>query len=81
MRDITGTEEMVTFNKSWSGGTVPTTSAVKEIWQLHRVGCLCLLEKEGEGGRRGKPEENRGKYKQLCTSGEELNITDLFLYL
>lgn len=49
---------MVTFNKSWSCGTVLTVSAVEETQQLHRVGCLCLLEKEGEDENQKRIEGN-----------------------
>lgn len=41
-------EEMVTSNKSWSGGPIPTVSAVKAARQLQRAGCPSLLEEEGE---------------------------------
>lgn len=70
-------EEMVTLNKSWSGSTSLTISAVKETWQLHRVGCPFT----GEGGRSRKPEDSRGKYKQLYTSGEELNLKGILICL
>lgn len=72
---------MVTFKKSWSGGPVLTVSAVKETWQPHHVGCLCLLEKEGEEENEKRIRRKRRKYKQLCTSGEELNIEGTFIFL
>lgn len=68
---------MVTLNKSWSGSTSLTISAVKETWQLHRVGCPFT----GEGGRSRKPQDSRGIYKQLYTSGEELNLKGILICL
>lgn len=49
-------EEMVTFNKSWSG-TILISSEEKETRQAQHVGWPCLLKKPGEGDR----EETRGR--------------------
>lgn len=35
----------------------------------------------GEGWRKKKTEKNSGKYEQLCTSSEGLNVDGVFIYL